>query len=478
MGDTQTPETGTSGGVERRRFLTWLVAAPTLMVAARWGLDVPSACAADAPAPDPGGDPAGPLHRPPLGWARPTTLPRTEMGQGITTGVAMLVAEELDAPLVRGRAQRGRGSALAHPAHRTVVDNALSVRSPSRSGRRRPGPADHRRCPPLAGAGPHALHRQRRGARARRPSRHLRRAGSGGCPVLIPEVPRSPSPRAPIRWSGRPTGRLDARDIVTGAARYTLDLVSRAPCRRWSPGLRRSRHGADRRRLRRAGDAGRRGHRAACPTGVAVAAQTFAQALAARDALRITWAPGPAAPCPTRRSGPSCGAAMAPAASAAVHDADAWMARFDFPYAPHAPLEVHSCVATRRGGPGRDLDGARSRIIAQREVAEAIGWPPPQRVTLHPCGRAGSFGHRFFFEPAVEAAQVSKALGRPVKLMWTRNDDMRHGRMRPRAITRCAPPTARQRFDPQLSTTAPSRCRSTSRTGSARRSPPPASATL
>jgi isoquinoline 1-oxidoreductase beta subunit len=45
----------------------------------------------------------------------------------------------------------------------------------------------------------------------------------------------------------------------------------------------------------------------------------------------------------------------------------------------------------------------------------------------------GSFGRRIYHEPAVEAARVSKAIGHPVKLMWTRNDDMRHGRVRPRS---------------------------------------------
>jgi isoquinoline 1-oxidoreductase subunit beta len=45
----------------------------------------------------------------------------------------------------------------------------------------------------------------------------------------------------------------------------------------------------------------------------------------------------------------------------------------------------------------------------------------------------GSFGRRIYHEPAVEAARVSKAIGQPVKLMWTRNDDMRHGRVRPRS---------------------------------------------
>jgi isoquinoline 1-oxidoreductase beta subunit len=74
--------------------------------------------------------------------------------------------------------------------------------------------------------------------------------------------------------------------------------------------------------------------------------------------------------------------------------------------------------------------GAKSPIVAGQQVAAAIGLPA-SAVTLHVVRAGGSFGHRLFFEPAIEAAQISKALGRPVKLMWTRNDDVRHGRMRP-----------------------------------------------
>jgi isoquinoline 1-oxidoreductase beta subunit len=54
-------------------------------------------------------------------------------------------------------------------------------------------------------------------------------------------------------------------------------------------------------------------------------------------------------------------------------------------------------------------------------------------VKIHVPYAGGSFGRRLFGEAAVEAAQISKALGRPVKLMWTRNDDVRHGRFRPMA---------------------------------------------
>ncbi len=74
--------------------------------------------------------------------------------------------------------------------------------------------------------------------------------------------------------------------------------------------------------------------------------------------------------------------------------------------------------------------GAKSPIVAGQQVAAEIGLPA-DKVTLHVVRTGGSFGHRLFFDPALEAALISKSLRRPIKLMWTRNDDMRHGRMRP-----------------------------------------------
>jgi isoquinoline 1-oxidoreductase beta subunit len=73
---------------------------------------------------------------------------------------------------------------------------------------------------------------------------------------------------------------------------------------------------------------------------------------------------------------------------------------------------------------------AKSPIVAAQTVALTLGLPV-DRVTLHVVRGGGSFGRRLFFDPAVEAAQVSKAVGRPVRLLWTRADDMRHGRLRP-----------------------------------------------
>ncbi|MFP2964278.1 molybdopterin cofactor-binding domain-containing protein, partial [Myxococcus sp. 1LA] len=97
MADTLKSAATVSEGLDRRRFLTWVMASPTLMIAARLGLDVPEAEAAEPP--------EGATTTLSLSLAVQTdgrvvtTLPRTEMGQGITTAVAMLVAEELDMAL-------------------------------------------------------------------------------------------------------------------------------------------------------------------------------------------------------------------------------------------------------------------------------------------------------------------------------------------------------------------------------------------
>jgi isoquinoline 1-oxidoreductase beta subunit len=246
--------------------------------------------------------------------------------------------------------------------------------------------------------------------------------------IGTPAIPGTPKPASAFTKIGKPTTRVDARDIVTGRARYALDLpvaaaptvVARAPkiggtlisfddsAARSMPGV----LGIAR-----------------IPSGVAVAAQTFEQAQAARDALRLTWNPGPNAALSDAQIRAELAAAVPPFALPPLGSASITRT-FDFAFAPHAPLEVHTAVADVRSGSAELWYGAKSPIVAAQTIASAIGLPA-DRVKLHVVRAGGSFGHRLFFEPAIEAALVSKVLGRPVKLMWTRNDDMRHGRMRP-----------------------------------------------
>ena len=107
-------------------------------------------------------------------------------------------------------------------------------------------------------------------------------------------------------------------------------------------------------------------------------------------------------------------------------------ATFSFAFVNHAPMEVGSAVADVQSGSAEVWVATKSPTGAQSAVADAVGLSADE-VTLHVIRGGGSFGRRIYHEPAVEAARVSKAIGKPVKLMWTRNDDMRHGRVRPRS---------------------------------------------
>jgi isoquinoline 1-oxidoreductase beta subunit len=450
--DTSAPETpraaddGAEGrrGLTRRRFLTYAVAAPLLTVAVRAvdGLDWVAPAAA-SPTPSDVVDLSDALNL----AAAPTAdlliievrpddrvvvhVPRAEVGQGITTAMGMIAAEELDArfdlvDVVLDDArpelvwnQLTGGSNTVHSLYtpmRTVAAAARArlVTAAAQQWRVDASTLTTRDSTVFAPDGRSASYGSLSAAAAH---------------VTRPAVQSTPKSESDFDLIGRPTTRIDARDLVTGKAQYTLDLavgaaaptvVARPPtiggsvvsfdasAARAMPGV----LGI-----------------APIPSGIAVAATTFGQAQAARDALKVEWAPGPNANTSDAQIRALLIAAappfvVPPLGSLVIDRA------FDFAFAPHAPLEVLTCVADVRAGSAELWYGAKSPIVASQEVAAAIGLPA-DAVKLHVVRSGGSFGHRLFFEPAIESAQISKALGRPVKLMWTRNDDMRHGRMRP-----------------------------------------------
>jgi isoquinoline 1-oxidoreductase beta subunit len=428
MADAPKPDEAVSVGLDRRRFLTWVVASPTLVVAARLGLEVPTAQAATSE------DTPFDLYITLRADGRVlATLPRTEMGQGITTGVAMLVAEELDVSLGSVEVR----SADADP--RWLIQlTGLSSTMRYLAGPLRAAAAEARARLITA-----AAHRWQLLALTLTTSNGEviapdgRRAGYGelaqeAAGVVLPEV--LPLPKSPSAYTvvGQPTGRIDSRDIVTGAARYTMDLdipgavpvvVARPPTLR---GTVQSFNASAAQAM--PGVVGV----VPLPSGVAVAAQTFAQAFAACDALQISWAPGPASHLSDATIRTQLREAIGARPLPPLFTVRTVEARFDFPYLAHAPMETQSCIASVQADRAEVWTGAQDPKFAQREVAAALGWQlTPQRVTVHTQRAGGGFGRRFFTESAVEAARISRALGRPVKLMWTRNDDMRQGHYRP-----------------------------------------------
>ncbi|QSQ17603.1 xanthine dehydrogenase family protein molybdopterin-binding subunit [Myxococcus landrumensis] len=432
MSETLEQDPAVPAKLDRRRFLTWVIASPTLMVAARLGLDVPSAEA--APQSQTHSETALSLSIAIQDNGRViATLPRTEMGQGITTAVAMLVAEELDLPLehveVRSANADSRYLIQLTGLSSTMRYLAGPLRAAAADARARLVTAAALRWKvlafPLTTAGGEVL------------APDGRKAGYGelaveAARVLLPLVSTQPKDPSEYTLVGQPTGRIDARDIVTGAARYALDLdlpdalptvVARPPTLRGT--------------VQSLDDTAAR----AMPgvvgvvrleSGVAVVAQNFAQAFAARDALNITWRPGPASPLSDGDIRTKLRDAIGPKPLPPLFTARTLEGRFDFPYLAHAPMETQSCVAHVRGNQADIWLGAQDPKFAQREVAKALGWVlAPHQVSVHVLRAGGGFGRRFFNEAAVEAALVSRAVGKPVKLMWSRNDDMRHGRFRP-----------------------------------------------
>ncbi|WP_405673896.1 molybdopterin cofactor-binding domain-containing protein [Streptomyces sp. NBC_01530] len=356
-------------------------------------------------------------------------LPRVEVGQGITTAVAMMVAEELDArladvdiPLADARTKGNQNTggsnsvgSLYGPARqlaataraRLVTAAAKRWHLPARSLRTRDTMV-------IAPDGRTATFGSLSASAAR-----IRRTA----------VSAKPKPASRHKVIGRPTNRVDARDIVTGRAKYTGDLsvagakptvLARPPtlggrivsvddrAARALPGV----HAVVR-----------------VPGGVAVVVDTFHHAFQARDALKIKWAAGPLAALSDagirarlRSAVPHLG--IPPRETAQVEG------EFEFAFVSHAPMEVLTAIADVRAHRAEIWFSSQTPMEARADIAASVGLPA-SAVKVHVIRGGGSFGRRLNYDAAIEAALVSKAAHRPVKLMWSRGDDTRHGRMRP-----------------------------------------------
>ena len=180
------------------------------------------------------------------------------------------------------------------------------------------------------------------------------------------------------------------------------------------------------------------------PSGVAVLAKDFWSAKQGRDALVIEWDETAANRLGSAEILAQYRALAATAGAVARSDGDAATAMagaakrieatFEFPYLAHASMEPMDCVIKLDGDQCEVWSGEQFQTIDQAMIAGVLGLKPPQ-VKINMLYAGGSFGRRA--NPAadfsVEAAQIVKAIGgrAPVKLMWTREDDMRGGFYRP-----------------------------------------------
>ena len=443
------------GGIGRRRFLGYVVAASTLTVAAELGDAVLAPTRAAAVVPSvPGPAEIYDLNDMLTHAALPTAnlitiridtdgtasfaLPRAEVGQGITTSTAMLVAEELDLPLdkVRVTLADARPELLFNQltgGSNTTVSTFTPIRVAAAVARGRLLEAAALELGEALGtltAKAGIITSSATGKSLTYGELAEKAAG-----VTTSQVSVTLKESSEFKVIGTAQRRIDALEAVTGRKKFAMDLqvpgalpamVCRPPT---INGTVRTIENLDEvRAMPGITDVVR------ISTGVAVRGRTFGQCIDAVRALKVTWGPGTAegASDGTIREELRKAELPLPALDLLTKSVDA---RFTFHFASNSALETNCAVADVQEDSAEIWASLKSPITAQEQIALSLGLPAAA-VKVHVTEGGGSFGRKLFHDGAAEAAEISKATGRPVRLMWHRTDDFRHGRAHPMSTSR------------------------------------------
>jgi isoquinoline 1-oxidoreductase beta subunit len=441
-------------GVSRRRFLGYLIAGPTLVAGAQLATGTARAAIpthqlvdqydltdllTEATMPTSSLITVTVNHDGTVAFA----LPRAEVGQGITTAVAMAIADEIGIALSKVRISLADARAELVWNQFTGGSNSMhSIYTPVRvaaaiaRGRLLDAAAEQ------LGAVPSELGIDDGVI-----------TGPGGRTVTFgmlshkAAVTRSRAVHAELkrqsemRIVGTSQRRIDALEIVTGRKVFAMDLkvpgalptmlcraptingtalsVRNLPAVQKMPGIT---------------DVAIIPHTPYVPGGVAVRGRTFGQCIDAVDALDVVWSPGPVAGKSDADVLTDLGKAELPM-TPAVPLTKTLDQRFTFYFRPGDPLETNCAVADVRSDRAEIWSSLKSPIWAREQIAANLGLPV-SGVTVHVTQGGGSFGRHLFSDAAFEAAAVSKKLGKPVKLMWHRTDNFRQGRNHPMCTSR------------------------------------------
>ncbi|CAN5471417.1 molybdopterin-dependent oxidoreductase [soil metagenome] len=366
-------------------------------------------------------------------------IPRAEVGQGITTSTAMILAEELDLPV-------SKVTVTLAPARPELLLNQLTGGSNTTVSTYTP-------IRVAAAIARNAL----LDAAAIELGYAVTRLRTYEGVVEAPDgttigygdlAEKAASPRtkkvevalkavADHQVIGRPHNRDDALAAVTGKKQFSMDLdiagalptmVCRPPTLNGSP--RRLKNRKKIKRMPGVTDV------VQVSTGIAVRARTFGQCIDAIREMDVAWNKGSA-------EGESDQTILAGLRRAelpmVVPDvpilADQVDADFSFAFRSSAALEPSCAVADVRADSAEIWAGLKVPILAQQNIARAVGLSQDQ-VKVNVITSGGSFGHKLFSDAAIEAAKISKKMKKPVRLMWHRADEPRQGRLHPMCTSR------------------------------------------
>jgi isoquinoline 1-oxidoreductase beta subunit len=370
----------------------------------------------------------------------------SEMGQGVYTSLPMLLAEELDADWTKVDYESAPvDPKYNHPAFGMQMTGGSSSVWSGLDQFRQAGAAaramlvaaaaqqwnvDATVCRTESGAVLNGSNRLTYG--------HLAAAAAKLTP---PAQVQLKDPKT-FKLIGKPIKRLDTREKLNGKAEFGIDVklpgmltavIARPPIfgakmksfddsrARSLPGLRKI---------------------VAVPAGIAIIADTFWQAKVARDSLHVEWDEGKMRDFDTgkmmqdfRERAKSPGSSVrkdGDAAAALANASKKTEAVYEVPYLSHLMMEPLNCTVDLRADSCEVWTGSQFQTVDRANAARIAGLPP-EKVQLHTTFLGGGFGRRANPQSdfVVEAVHVAKAAGAPVKVIWTREDDMAGGWYRP-----------------------------------------------
>lgn len=373
-------------------------------------------------------------------------LAHSEMGQSIWTTLPMLIAEELDVELSKITIKHAPAAPVyAHTAYGLQITGG-STTTWSEFDRYRQAGAMSRMLLIEAAAQKTGLPandlRTENGVVIAGEQRFTYAELADDAAKL--EAPKEVPLKEPKDWKiiGKATKRLDSPEKINGSAIFGQDIqfeglktamVARSP---YFGGKLKSFDDSATRKIAGVVNV------VEVPTGVAVIADNYWAAKQGRDALKIEWDAGPNATLSTegifnqfRESTKQKGAVAATAGdiegglSQAVKTVEA---EYTMPYLAHSPMEPLNCTVNIAKDSCDIWTGTQMPGVDQAAAAKVLGLKPEQ-VNIHTPFLGGGFGRRA--NPAsdfvAEAAHVAKAVGVPVKTVWTREDDVKGGFYRP-----------------------------------------------